>query len=90
MAWVAVDYIGEWIFNFKPDMWAGDCIEHNYWLPQDRHRSYGFQLPQGSIKKLIGRELSFSDDAVELKQIEYGQVIIIWNSWDVNFEVTYS
>ena len=90
MAWVAVDYIGEWIFNCKPDMWAGDCIEHNYWLPQDRHGAYGFQLPQGSIKKLIGRELSFSDDAVELKQIEYGQVIIIWNSWDVNFEVTYS
>ena len=90
MTWVAKDYIGEWIFNCKPDMWAGDCIEHNYWLPQDRHGAYGFQLPQGSIKKLIGRELSFSDDAVELKQIEYGQVIIIWNSWDVNFEVTYS
>ena len=33
MAWVAVDYIGEWIFNYKPDMWDGDCIEHNYWLP---------------------------------------------------------
>ena len=32
MAWVAKDYIGEWIFNCKPDMWAGDCIEHNYWL----------------------------------------------------------
>lgn len=21
MAWVAKDYIGEWIFNSKPDMW---------------------------------------------------------------------
>ncbi len=50
MAWVAKDYIGEWVFNCKPDMWAGDCIEHNYWLPQDRHGAYGFQLPQGSIK----------------------------------------
>ena len=48
MAWVSVDYIGEWIFNCKPDMWAGDCIEHNYWLPQDRHGAYGFQLPKGS------------------------------------------
>ena len=67
MAWVAKDYIGEWIFNYKHDMWAGDCIEHNYWLPQDRHGAYGFQLPQGSIKKLIGRELSCSDDPVELK-----------------------
>lgn len=53
MAWVAKDYIGEWIFNSKPDMWAGDCIEHNYWLPQDRYGAYGFQLPQGSIKKPI-------------------------------------
>ena len=70
MAWVAVDYIGEWIFNCKPDMWAGDCIEHNYWLPQDRHGAYGFQLPQGSIKKLIGRELSFTDEPVELGQIK--------------------
>ena len=68
MAWVAVDYIGEWIFNYKPDMWAGDCIEHNYWLPQDRYGAYGFQLPKGSIKKLIGRELSWSDEPVELKE----------------------
>ena len=71
-------------------MQAGDCIEHNYWLPQDRHGAYGFQLPQGSIKKLIGRELTWNNEPVELKQIEYGQVIIIWNSWNVNFEVTYS
>jgi hypothetical protein len=68
MAWVAKDYIGEWIFNCKPDMWAGDCIEHDYWLPQDRYGAYGFQLPQGSIKKLIGRELSCSDEPVKLKE----------------------
>lgn len=30
MSWVAVDYIGEWIFNYKPDMWAGDCKEVAY------------------------------------------------------------
>lgn len=53
MAWVAKDYIGEWIFNCKPDMWAGDCIEHNYWLPQDRYGAYGFQLPQGRIIQRI-------------------------------------
>lgn len=47
MAWVAVDYIGEWIFNYKPDMWAGDCIEHNYWLPQDRHGAYRFGYYHG-------------------------------------------
>lgn len=26
MVWVAKDYIGEWIFNCKPDMLAGDII----------------------------------------------------------------
>ena len=48
MAWVAADYIGEWIFNCKPDMWAGDCVEHNYWLPQDRYGPmvYNFQKVQ--------------------------------------------
>lgn len=54
-------------FSWKKDMWAGDCIEHNYWLPQDRHGAYGFQLPQGSIRKLIGKELTWNDEPVELK-----------------------
>lgn len=27
------------------DLVVGDCIEHNYWLPQDRYGAYGFQLP---------------------------------------------
>lgn len=67
MAWVAKDYIGEWIFNCKPDMWASDCVEHNYWLPQDKYSAHGFQLPKGSIKKLIGRELNWNDEPVELK-----------------------
>lgn len=48
-------------------MWAGDCVEHNYWLPQDKYGAHGFQLPKGSIKKLIGKELSWSDGPVELK-----------------------
>ena len=68
MVWVAKDYIGEWIFNCKPDMWSGDCIEHNYWLPQDIRGAYGFQLQKGSIKKLIGKELSWKDEPVELKE----------------------
>lgn len=54
--------------HYKPDMWAGDCIEHNYWLPQDIRGAYGFQLPKGSIKKLIGRDLSYDDEPVELKE----------------------
>lgn len=72
MAWLAKDYIGEWIFNCKPDMWAGDCIEHNYWLPQDRHGAYGFQLPQGSIKKLIEKKIKdiLGDDMADEKNKE--------------------
>ena len=79
MAWICVNSFGtELIFETEPHKdvysWRDDygsckCIE----------------IPKGSIKKLIGRELSFSDKPVELKQIEYEQVIIIWNSWNVNF-----
>lgn len=55
MAWVAKDYIGEWIFNCKPDMWAGDCIEHNYWLPQDRYGAYGFQFVNVWLEVYLNR-----------------------------------
>lgn len=67
MAWLAVDYIGEWIFNYKPDMWIGDCDEYNYWLPQDRDWTCGIQLPKGSIKKLIGKDLTYKDETVKIK-----------------------
>lgn len=68
MAWLAVDYTGEWIFNHKPDMWIGDCAEHNYWQSQDRYGSCSIQLSKGSIKKLIGRNLTWEDEPVELEQ----------------------
>lgn len=50
----------EWIYEYKPerasigDFWydcGGNCVE----------------LPKGSIKKLIGRELNWSDEPVELE-----------------------
>ena len=86
MAWVAVTKQGrEFISMCKP---IRVTDEDNYYGWKDTFTE--ISLCSGSINKLIGRELSFSDDPVELKQIEYGQVIIIWNSWDVNFEVTYS
>lgn len=62
MAWVAVDKDGsEWIFNFIPvrsnTVWRGydseDCL---------------FNLPKGTIKKIIGRDLTWNDEPVELKE----------------------
>ena len=68
MAWVAVDKDGsERIFEQKPRRFA-QCVwvsTHNDY----RNRFYDFvELPKGSIKKLIGRELSWSDEPVELKE----------------------
>ena len=62
-AWVAVDKDGsEFIYTNKPDR---DTKEMMMWL------STGdgcIPLPKGSIKALIGRELSWNDDPVELKE----------------------
>lgn len=57
MAWVSVDKFGEELISrtepFKVgDYWIGDSI---------------FHLPKGSIKKLIGIDLTSDDEAVELK-----------------------
>lgn len=59
MAWVAVDMDNtEWIFNKKPFR-----SDDGYWY-SDSHFIY---IPEGSIKKLIGRDLSWEDNCVELK-----------------------
>ena len=65
MAWLAVDETGgEWIFGDKPFRVSTSYFE----LPRNWY-SYSDKvlLPKGSIKKLIGRELSFFDETVELK-----------------------
>lgn len=59
MAWVAVDYDGtEWIYSAQPFR-----SEIRF-----RTNSECVELPHGSIKKLIGRELSWNDEPVELKE----------------------
>lgn len=68
MAWVAVNKDGrEIIYEEKPNR-AYDCV----WLAvhvEEIGRGTDFVvLPRGSIKKLIGRELSFTDEPVELKE----------------------
>lgn len=58
MVWVAVDKNGdECIFECRlhrgEDEWYETCDF--------------IELPKGSIKKLIGRDLTWSDDIIELK-----------------------
>lgn len=75
MAWICVGYGGEeLVFNNKPhrsiyekefqidenDIFAHEWIDDKY--------CGCINLPSGSIKKLIGRELSWDDEPVELKR----------------------
>lgn len=68
MAWVCVSkHEEELVFNFKPhragyykESWEGEM--EGSWQDEP------IGLPHGSIKKLIGRELSFADEPVELKE----------------------
>lgn len=66
MAWVAVDYGGtEWISEHEPIRDSPGYFEPpQYWS----FYSDKIMLPKGSIKKLLERELSWSDEPVELKE----------------------
>ena len=69
MAWVAVDKSGvECIFDNKPErnnnQW--DDIDYSVYGEINYDVSTGIVLPKGSIKKLIGRDLTWEDEAVEL------------------------
>ena len=61
MAWVAVDKNGEeWVFEYKP-IRSENCFVLQY------SDGEGFlNLPLGSIQKLIGHELTWEDEPVEL------------------------
>lgn len=73
MAWVAVHKNGEEsIFSHKPtrgnklDFWFDEVEEGD--IMGDVIYNTEISLPKGSIKKLIGRELSWKDEPVELKE----------------------
>ena len=71
MAWVAVDKSGaECIFDNKPErndnQW--DDIDYSVYGEINYDVGTGIVLPKGSIKKLIGRDLSWEDNPVELKE----------------------
>lgn len=62
MAWVAVDRDGrECIYQYRPKRTIIQFVplySYSMWLT----------LPKGSIKKLIGKDLTYEDDPVELKE----------------------
>lgn len=58
MPWLVVDKIGEELISRTEPFRVGD-----YWIGYSI-----FRLPKGSIKKLIGKELSWKDEPVELKE----------------------
>ena len=63
MAWVAVDKDGEeYIYEHKP---SRDKILMVYLNVEETNY---VTLPKGSIKKLIGRDLTWEDNPVELKE----------------------
>ena len=69
MAWIAVNKNGkEGIFSHKPtrdkelDVWYDEQYEGGIFYDTE------ISLPKGSIKKLIGRDLDWSNDPVELKE----------------------
>ena len=79
MAFATVNKSGlECLFNAKPirkkDFWDPSVIGYtstlNYWGDEEYEDLYDdwVSLPKGSIKKLIGGELSWSDDPIELKE----------------------
>lgn len=79
MAFATVDKSGlECLFSEKPvrkkDFWHPSVIGQTYtlndWGDEEDEDLYDdwVVLPKGSIKKLIGRELSWEDEPVELKE----------------------
>ena len=68
MAWVAVNKDGsESIFDVKPHrddrFWFDE-----FYINDDVRWDSEIELPKGSIKKLIGIDLDWNDEPVELKE----------------------
>ena len=65
MAWLVVDKDGtECICSTKPYQdW-----EDFKWCIENLRESNAVELPKGSIKKFIDRELSWEDEPIELKK----------------------
>lgn len=68
--WLAVDKDGtECIYAVKKPIRGKDQWGPDSWDYRSDYAFYDFvEIPKGSIKKLIGRELSWIDAPVELKE----------------------
>lgn len=63
-SWLVVNGEGnEFIYDSEPYRWDLD-LYHEWWVGEDN--SCCIQLPKGTIKKIIGRDLRWEDDPVKL------------------------
>ena len=67
MAWLAIDESGEeYIFvGNKPERMENHSINDYEWFPKYKSDKWA-ELPQGTIEKLIGKELTWDDEPVEI------------------------
>ena len=63
IAYLAVDEDGEeWIYDDEPDRNKKDGI----WIPAKCRDNDCYQLPNGSIEKLLGYKLTWKDNPVKI------------------------
>ena len=68
MAWLAVDKDGEEsIFDGEPKRHEKYGVWEYYESYESEYINFLIELPKGTIQKMIGRELTWSDNPVELK-----------------------
>ena len=64
MAWIAVDEDGsEWVYECEP---VRNKYDRGIWVCEDMIDNLVL-IPKGTIKKLIGRDLTWDNEAVEIK-----------------------
>lgn len=66
MAWVAVNKDGTELIG-EDEYWFKRVDRRGRWFPSDDFATPIFELPRGSIEKLIGRKLTWNDEPIELK-----------------------
>lgn len=70
MAWLAIDKVGrETISNERPYFdgceWSEDMVEYRY--GEEIFISVSVSLPKGTIRKILGHELTFENSPFEIQ-----------------------